>query len=231
MDDKMNDRKRLAISEIAEDFPVFALIFQDGKNYGLFLTAKSQSGMPKFFTIPVTVNDELADEKDGDEADEYGLILAGVGNYAELQIIRNELDEIIRNQIYSEGIHAASSQEMLGRLAKVMNDEYRSDDVIIPYRVELAIISIFEQLLIFRMKYDGDYHPAMPYCVIGGYKKIGEETIRHKALQELKDLYKNKPPSLSECQKFVRKIFALEKKDGYTTEMIPFRWSKKETIK
>ena len=159
-----SDKERLAIAEITDDFPAIALIFKNKKGGGMLLTTKTQSYIAKFFPISVTINDELANEEECSENESYGLIVGGVGNYAEFQIVRSELNEIVRNQIYNDGLHTNSTEEIIIRFAKFMNDEYRSDSSISPYRVELIVIGLLEEIKMFRVKYDGDYHPAEPYC-------------------------------------------------------------------
>lgn len=218
-----NEKEQLAIAEIADDFPAVALFFRNKKDGGVLLATKTQSDIRRFLLIPVSVNDSLINDEES-QSEERGLIVGGVGNYAEFHRLLKELNKIIRDEINNDGLHANSNEIIVERFAEFMNDEYRSASSISPYRVELLIISLLEdQVEMFRVKSDGDYHPAMPYCIIGGYKKINGETLRRKALRMMRRAYgKNRVLSLSECRKIARKILAMDRRRGGYHEIIPF---------
>jgi hypothetical protein len=220
-----NEKESLAIAEIADDFPAVALFFRNKKDGGVLLATKAQSNITKFFPIPVSVNNDLISDEEEPQSEERGVIVGGVGNYAEFRRLLKELNKIIRDEINNYGLHTNLTEIILERFAGFMNDEYRSADSISPYRAELLIISFLEdQIKMFRVKSDGDYHPAMPYCIIGGYKKTHGETIRRKALRILRKAYAKKIfPSLAECQKITEKILDMDKKHGGYQEIIPFQ--------
>ncbi len=209
------EKEILAIKEIFEDSPMVALLFQEKTRAGVFLGTKTKSRNMKFFPIAVPVEEELYDEEEEKTRSERLMIIGGVGNYAEFRRLLQKFSEIIRDEVSTYGIHPHSSEAVVGRFSEFLNEEFRSADSISPYRVEILIISLLENSLqMFRMKSDGDYHPAEPLCIIGGYTPAGRGTLRKKALAMLKKLYAKKVPTLKICQRITKRILKMDKNPG-----------------
>ena len=209
-------------NELAEAPLVLAIHFKEKKEEGVFFSSRDQLDFSPYFEIRppdefepsvALVEEDLSEDSGRRSA---GMI-AGIGNRMELEALVTAYKVIFFNEINKLGIYGKISREIRLALASVMNNQFRQQNSDVPCRVELLIVTRYsDELEIFRMKSDGDFHPSPRFGVIGGYgkAKTGKLSIRATALKMLNLFYKTvgRPPTLKEADKIATLALAQDKR-------------------
>lgn len=194
-------------TELLEAPLVLAIYYKQRKEQGIFFSSKSQRDSQPWFEIHRPGDGEvsgiLAEEKTEDESVAVGMI-AGVGNQSELEYLVSRYRLILFGEIGSIGMYKNISREVRLAFAGTANREFRNRESDVPCRVEMLVVTRFlDELEIFRIKGDGDFHPSPRFGVIGGHKKIrGKKiSVRAMALKMLNLFYETngRPPTLKEA--------------------------------
>ncbi len=193
--------------ELLETPLVIAIYYKQRGKQGVFFSSKCQRDTSPFFEMyrpdELETAGILADENSDEEATPIGMI-AGVGNQFDLEFMVRKYRQLLFSEITSIGMYKNISREVRLAFAGVASREFRSRDSDVPCRVEMLVVTRFwDELEIFRIKGDGDFHPSPRFGVIGGYKKIrGKKiSVRAMALKLLNQFYKvsGRPPTLKEA--------------------------------
>jgi hypothetical protein len=207
--------------ELIETPLVLAIYYKQRGKQGVFFSSKCQRDTSPFFEIyrpgESEITGVLANENCRDEMTPIGMI-AGVGNQSELESMVNKYRQLLFGEINSIGMYKNISREVRLAFAGVLNREFRNRDSDVPCRVEMLLVTrFFEDLEIFRIKGDGDFHPLPRFGVVGGHRKIrGKKiTLRAMALKLLKTFYEenNRPPNLKEADEIANLALNEDKRD------------------
>jgi len=215
--------KELYVQRELEEAPlVLAIYYKEKKSEGVFFSSRSQRDSAPWFEISPPDEFEPSVALIGEEPLEnagkkVAGIIAGVGNRSELETLVNTYKMILFNEINTLGLYGTISRELRLALANMMNNQFRQLNSDVPCRVEILLVTRFsDELEIFRVKSDGDFHPSPRFGVIGGYgkSKTGKLSVRAMALKMLNLFYKmnNRPPTLQEADKIANLALAQDKR-------------------
>ncbi len=211
-------KRDIAEKELLHCGTSLAMCFQESESVGILLATKNKNEANRWLMYQrPRIADGIGISKNKfNEQGGVGCIFAGIGNYGELRQLFEHFKGSISEELQYIGPTDGMTESALVRLTDMMSDEFRSADYERPYVVEVIVTSMLENnFRMFRIKYDGDFHPAVPYCVIGGYTKRRERSIRNNALELCRMAYakhqkRQHLPSFKEVRALAKKILCME---------------------
>lgn len=168
-------------------------------------------------------DDSLEEDTTIDNTVIVALTALGIGDEGELRVLLNAFRRFAQDEFETHNVYESFHISVLNQLGALMNKEFRQRSVEVPFRAEMSVISLVTgsqmtgSLGIYRIKADGGFHSAFPFCILGGYQEveIGEETkrkvtVRHLAREWLEELYKKGLPNTGEARAMAKKILDLD---------------------
>ncbi len=214
-------KDRLVKEALSDLAPLFILFAKSKKgNPTLVFATKSQNDKVKWMPIVVSVDGEWSDTLGGTSSLKHNVnaaMFAGIGNHAEVHFLSDVFKSILSDELDTYDEYPGINETVLRSFTRFLNANFRSQATLIPYRVELGLVSLVgtNRIQIVRVKADGDFHSAMPYCVLGGYREVKEGvSVRHRALGLLKAGYSKGIPTVGAASKLIRSILALDPSAG-----------------
>jgi len=186
---------------------VLAIYYEQEDEQGVYFASRCERDAQPWLEIcrpsDTVTTGILSEDKPEDEPIAVGMI-AGVGNRYELEFLVNRYRSLLFSEISSIGMYKKISREVRLAFANIANDQFRNFTSDVPCRVEMLLVTrFFDELEIFRVKGDGDFHELPKFGVIGGYRKIrgSKITARAMAMKLLNAFYEvnNRPPTLIEA--------------------------------
>lgn len=221
----LRDTDAAVVRKLADHAPFLILCYQDkdpkktgeeSDTYGILFATKRKMAVPLWLPIKIDAANGL--EEDGDGEKMVAFVLCGIGNYGEILQLKGVIEAAITNEVQTLGAYPNFPLIVTSILASHINDNYRSALQIRPYGVELALVSILKDIHIFRIKYDGDLHPATPFCVLGGYQKSEGKHLRRKAMAICRKAYKKVLPTSQHAKRLAKQILGMAKNSGEYVE-------------
>ncbi len=222
-------KQKVALRTLAECAPLLALFYADKKVQGLLIAQKNKHTGGNLAPIMIDKDDDDIETESFKTEKTIGALLGGVGHYGEFQRLKCLIEEdIVSEEVDLFGTYPGITERVTEEISEVLGDEFRSKDMEVPYRVELVFIGLMEEgLQMYRVKYDGDFHPAVPFCILGGYETVnGGESLRHRALALLDQAYEGKKmPTLRQAKKLAQTIMRMSSFFG-TYKDATFSWKR-----
>ncbi len=217
------NKDKIVIEELADVAPLIILVAQKKQGPVVLFATKSSDNKQKWVPITVGVEDDWSSTIGGTSSRHRvsAGLMVGLGNYAEFQTLISVFRTLLSDELNTYGEYENVHATVLKSFACYMNENFRSAKTSIPYRVELGIVSLLGAgtIEIFRVKADGDFHRATPFCILGGYRKMENgKSVRSKALELAQATYREKLPTLSEARKLIKQILALDPSHGVCEE-------------
>lgn len=223
-----------ALLSVNEQAPLVALAFK-GKKKALgvmFVTKHERREEPEVNTVMLS-RDTTRGPLDSIDTSVYtALVVAGVGNRAELGMITDFAEYAIHDLAGDGGVHARTNEDLAKALRNELNTTLRDVYCEAPYRVEFVLVSLLgNEFFMARFKYDGSFDRVNPYCIVGGNLPVAKKpaghkgkelpSVRHVALDLMKQAYRNGLPDKETAEKLAKRILSLRNFPGiYIAEEI-----------
>ena len=193
---------QLAEKEIKEDSPFLALSFKEKDKRGILFLTKEQNVSTKL---------RMFNALNGEP-----IVICAVGKKLDFLKFCDWLRQLLEELTTLYGPNNLSTAYLIKQITRYLDEIYLNESKALG--IELIFFSFIDnKASMYRIKYDGDYHPTPLFAVIGGQGPSSQDpkvSARKKILKELNKAYRAKIPNYKTAKSLGRKVFQFDSKEG-----------------
>ncbi|MDO8515724.1 MAG: hypothetical protein Q7S28_00540 [bacterium] len=217
------DRQNEVETALVKYAPLVILAYKDKGITGFLFATRTQRNTAPWFPTDKSVSPKLAGSlmpfDNEPHQQRRGAVVFGIGNYFHVYSLAQIFKEFLDDEVGENEAHPKLHEMVINKFADYIDEEYRTSARRHGFLVELAVLSYLNKghVNVVRIKHDGDYHEAMPFCILGGLQTMkGADgtavTIRHQALELANALYpkgESDLPDIKTAGSLIGKILSL----------------------